>query len=62
VIYPVTALFAAVHAMQQAMAALRRDGNSANFQDALIRFDDFNAFIGLPAVRELEQRYAVPAS
>ena len=61
VIYPVTALFAAARAMQAAMAALRRDGDSSAFQDALVRFDDFNAFIGLPAVRELEQRYAVPA-
>jgi 2,3-dimethylmalate lyase len=61
VIYPVTALFAAARAMREAMVALRRDGDSSAFQDALVRFDDFNAFIGLPAVRELEGRYAVPA-
>jgi 2-methylisocitrate lyase-like PEP mutase family enzyme len=62
VIYPVTALFAAVRAMQRVMTALRRDGDSLAFQDALIGFDAFNAFIGLPAVRDLERRYAVPAS
>ena len=62
VIYPVTALFAAVQAMQRAISALRRDGDSLAFQDALISFDAFNDFIGLPAVRDLEQRYAVSAS
>jgi 2-methylisocitrate lyase-like PEP mutase family enzyme len=62
VIYPVTALFAAVRAMQRAMSALRRDGDSLAFQDALISFKAFNEFIGLPAARDLERRYAVPAS
>lgn len=60
VIYPVTALFAATHAVMQTMAALRRDGDSGGFQDHLVSFADFNTFIGLPAVQQMEQRYAVP--
>jgi carboxyvinyl-carboxyphosphonate phosphorylmutase len=59
VIYPVTALFAATRAIQETVAALRRHGDSATFADRLISFPDFNEFIGLPAVREMEQRYAV---
>jgi carboxyvinyl-carboxyphosphonate phosphorylmutase len=59
VIYPVTALFAATKAVIQTMAALRRDGDSSSFSDDLITFPEFNAFIGLPAVQAMEQRYAV---
>jgi 2-methylisocitrate lyase-like PEP mutase family enzyme len=59
VIYPVTALFAAARAIQETMAALRREGDSATFADRLIPFPEFNDFIGLPAVQELEQRYAI---
>jgi 2,3-dimethylmalate lyase len=60
VIYPVTALFAATHAVMRTMAALRRDGDSDGFRDDLISFSDFNTFIGLPAVHEMEQRYTAP--
>lgn len=59
VIYPVTALFAATRAVQETLAALRRQGDSATFADRLISFPDFNEFIGLPAVRAMEARYAV---
>jgi hypothetical protein len=44
------------------MAALRREGDSATFADRLISFPDFNEFIGLPAVRAMEQRYVVQDS
>jgi 2-methylisocitrate lyase-like PEP mutase family enzyme len=59
VIYPVTALFAATRAVQETLASLRRHGDSATFADRLIRFSDFNEFIGLPAVQAMERRYTV---
>jgi len=59
VIYPVTALFAATQAVMRAMASLKRVGTPAEVADEMIRWADFNTFIGLPAVQELEQRYAI---
>jgi hypothetical protein len=56
----VTGLFAAVRALMQTMDSLRRVGDSSEIQDQLITFPEFNRFIGLPAVQEMEQRYTVP--
>jgi carboxyvinyl-carboxyphosphonate phosphorylmutase len=60
VIYPITSLFAATHALMQTMASLRRVGDSSEFANQLISFTEFNRFIGLPAVQEMEQRYVSP--
>jgi 2,3-dimethylmalate lyase len=61
VIYPVTALFAAARAMMRTLDSLQRVGTSREIAGDLIAFDDFNTLIGLPAVRELERRYAATA-
>jgi 2,3-dimethylmalate lyase len=62
VIYPVTALFAAVRAMQVTMASLREVGSSREVRDRLISFTDFNTFIGLPEVQAAERRYAIESA
>jgi 2-methylisocitrate lyase-like PEP mutase family enzyme len=59
VIYPVTLLFAATHAVMRVLDTLHRDGTALAAAGDLIRFSDFNTLIGLPAVQEMEQRYAV---
>jgi 2-methylisocitrate lyase-like PEP mutase family enzyme len=58
IIWPVTALFAAAHAMLRALATLRRDGTTAAIFDQLMAFDDFNRFIGLPEWQARERRHA----
>ncbi|MFN8559142.1 MAG: isocitrate lyase/phosphoenolpyruvate mutase family protein, partial [Dehalococcoidia bacterium] len=59
VIYPVTTLYVATKAMMRAMESLRRVGTSAEIGGDLVTFNEFNSFIGLEQVQEMEQRYAV---
>ncbi len=56
VIYPVTTLFAAARAVDDALARIREDGTPAGLD--LPAFDAFTDMIGLPAMRELEARFA----
>ncbi|HVA24207.1 MAG TPA: isocitrate lyase/PEP mutase family protein [Chloroflexota bacterium] len=55
VIFPVTALLAATRAVQDALTALRRDGTPP--MEHLVPFPDFLDAIGLPEIRDLEQRF-----
>jgi 2,3-dimethylmalate lyase len=57
VIFPVTTLLVATHAVGEALARLRGDGTPAAID--VPGFDAFTATIGLPGVRELESRFAV---
>src|SRR5215208_4900209 len=56
VIYPVTTLFAAGHAVADALARIREDGTPAGLD--VPAFDAFTDMLGLPAMRELEARFA----
>jgi len=56
VIFPVTTLLVATHAVGEALARLREDGTPAASGGP--EFDDFTATIGLPEVRRLESRFA----
>jgi len=58
VIFPTTALFAATHAMREALAVLRAEGTPASLIERMVDFPEFNTLIGLPAIYELERRYA----
>ena len=55
VIFPISALLAATRAVQDALAALRHDGTPP--MDRLLPFPEFLDAIGLPEIRELEQRF-----
>lgn len=57
VTFPVAATYAVAHALQELYAALLRDGTTDAVADRLMRFDEFNALIGLPALREAEAGY-----
>ncbi len=57
VTFPVAATYAVAHALQELYAALARDGTTDAVADRLMRFDEFNALIGLPALREAEAGY-----
>ncbi len=57
VIFPIATLLAATKAMQDVLARIRTDGSPINVLPALPRFAEFLDLIGLPEIRELEQRY-----
>ena len=58
IVTPLTALFAATHAIQEAFATLSRDGTMRGHRDAMIDFADFAAVVDLTCHQELERRHA----
>jgi carboxyvinyl-carboxyphosphonate phosphorylmutase len=60
VLYPIGTLLAATAGVQALLRTLRRDGSPAAALPGLPSFDDFTGLVGLPEVRELEQRFAPP--
>jgi len=59
VIFPISTLLAATGAMRQILQEIARAGTPAAAMQELPTFAEFVDFIGLPQVREAEQRYAV---
>jgi len=57
VIFPVSALLVASRAVQQALQAIRQGGTPQAIMDRMLPFPDFLDFIGLPEIRDLEQRF-----
>ncbi len=58
VIFPIGTLLAATAAMRAVLAEITRSGTPAAALTGLPSFAEFVDFIGLPQVREAEQRYA----
>jgi 2,3-dimethylmalate lyase len=58
VIFPLTLLLVATEAMRAALARVKADGTPIELLPSLLPFEEFLDFIGLPEVRELEQRFA----
>lgn len=58
VIYPIATLLAATAGVRLVLETLKRDGTPLAAMDGLPTFDGFTDLIGLPEVRDLEQRYA----
>jgi 2,3-dimethylmalate lyase len=61
VIFPIRTLLAATAAMRRILQEIARAGTPAAAMHELPTFAEFVDFIGLPQVREAEQRYAVKA-
>jgi carboxyvinyl-carboxyphosphonate phosphorylmutase len=57
VIYPISTLLAATHAMQAVVATIKRDGTPTAYAAEMPTFTEFNDFIGLPHYRDLEARF-----
>jgi carboxyvinyl-carboxyphosphonate phosphorylmutase len=57
IIFPLSALLAATRGMREVLATIRADGTPAAALSGLPRFGEFTAFIGLPEIQELEQRF-----
>jgi carboxyvinyl-carboxyphosphonate phosphorylmutase len=58
VIYPASAWLAAVFAMRELLAVLKRDGTPAAYHGRMATLEDYHALMGFPEVRELERKYA----
>lgn len=57
VIFPVSLLFAATHAMLDVLDLFRRGETTASDSSRLITFQQFTDRVGLPGIQELERRY-----
>jgi carboxyvinyl-carboxyphosphonate phosphorylmutase len=57
VIFPISALLVATRAIGEALAEIKRAGTPLPIIEHLPRFNEFTDFIGLPEIRELEQRF-----
>lgn len=55
VVFPVSTLFVAAKAVYDMLVDLRANGTTRNYLDKMMSFSQFNDFIGLPLVRELEE-------
>jgi carboxyvinyl-carboxyphosphonate phosphorylmutase len=60
VIFPIATLLAATAAMRRVLAEIAAAGTPAAVLGELPTFSEFTDFIGLPDVREIEQRYIEP--
>ncbi len=59
VIFPVSMLFAATHAMLQLLEVFKQGQTSAPFAGQMVTFAQFTDHIGLPEIQALERRYGV---
>jgi len=57
VIYPTASIFVASKAMADLMSALKQDGTTANYQDKMFTFEDFNKLVGLDKFQKLEAEF-----
>ena len=55
VVFPISTLFVAAKAVYDMLADLRANGTTKNYMDRMMSFSQFNDFIGLSIVRELEE-------
>jgi 2,3-dimethylmalate lyase len=56
-VWPVSSVFAMVHALRALYAAIARDGTSESVRESMVSFDAYMQLVGLPELREREQSY-----
>lgn len=57
-IFPTAVVMAIIPAVRKLFQSIKENGNLAEAMDALAPYGDYNDILGLPAVQELEKRYA----
>lgn len=57
VVYPISSLFVAAKSVYDMLLDLKANGTTKNYLDKMMSFSQFNDFIGLPLVRELEANH-----
>jgi methylisocitrate lyase len=61
VVFPLSALLAAAHAIAAVYAELFEKKTTAGIRDRLTGFEEFEEIVGVPELRALEERYGVAA-
>lgn len=56
-LYCVSSTYVTAAAVRDLMTTLKNTGTTASLWDRMMTFEDFNNFIGLPQIRELEKKY-----
>ena len=59
VIFPVSLLFAATHAMLQMLMLLKQGETSTPYTSQMVSFAQFTQLVGLPEIQALERRYDI---
>lgn len=54
VVFPISSLYVAAKAVYDMLLDFKANGTTKNYLDKMVSFSQFNDFIGLPLVRELE--------
>ena len=60
VIFPTASVYTTTHAMLALMNELKAQGTTAGVTDKMVPFPQFNELIGLPGIRDIENRYLPP--
>jgi 2-methylisocitrate lyase-like PEP mutase family enzyme len=58
VIYPISTLLAAAYAMREVAETIAREGTAASYAGRMMSFSEFNTFLGLPGVNQLETEFS----
>ncbi len=56
--YPTVGTFTVAKAVAHSFGHLLREGTPAGLEDRMMGFEEFNSLVGLPEIREKEERYA----
>lgn len=54
---PLTALLSAAQGMKEVLETLKAEGTAAPADDEIMGFEEFTDLVGLPEIREMEERY-----
>jgi 2-methylisocitrate lyase-like PEP mutase family enzyme len=57
IIFPISSLLAATRYVQEILSQIRTEGSPIPVMDQLLPMQEFLDFIGLPEIRELEERF-----
>lgn len=58
IIFPISTLLAATSSIREVLGRIRADGSPIEIKDELLPFGEFVDLIGMPEIRELEERFA----
>jgi 2,3-dimethylmalate lyase len=59
VIFPTSSTYITAQAMKNLMEEIRDKGTTKNLMGKMIPFEEFNQFIGLTEIRQLESKYVL---
>jgi 2-methylisocitrate lyase-like PEP mutase family enzyme len=57
VIFPISTLLVTAQAVARILAVIKEEGTPAAVMDRMTSFHEFIDFLGLPEIRDLEQRF-----